>query len=757
VETRIPKLEISMPAGHQKTALFRVSSFGFRVSLVFRISSFEFHPVSRTRRAKRKNKLRPRIPWRRWLLRAGLAGFAVIVVVVLVYGFWASTFNLDLVKEMPQRSMVFDMDAKLYSRLQGENRIVVARRDVSNHFVEALLAREDSRYFKHHGVDPIGIVRAVVRNLSSGSAKQGASTLTQQLARNTFPLGGKNVHRKLLEAFVAARIEQNYTKEQILEHYMNRVYLGAGVYGVETASLSYFGKNARDLTLGESAMIAGIIRAPTYYSPRKNMKGALAQRNQVLERMVKLEKITQAEADAARNAPLALSKRPRLMLQENYAMEAVREDLDAILTDEQQAEGGFKIYTTIDPELQKKTEQALETNLRKIEQRPVYTHPPRSRFASLPEDEKMQTPYLQGAAMVIDHRSGGIRAIVGGRDYAESQLNRARSSRRQVGSTFKAFVYAAAFGRGMLPGAMIDDGPIRRGEIAAAPTWQPSNSDGTFKGLLPAEEGLVQSRNTMSVRVGERASMGEIQKVARATGFDDVPRQPAIYLGAFESTLAEVTSAYAVLAAQGARRQPYIIERIDDALGETIYRAPHLAPRVLDPSVCWLTTASLQKAMERGTGASVKTEGFSKPCAGKTGTTNDYVDAWFVGYTSSLTCGVWVGLDQPKTIVSKGYGAALALPVWADVMASASPTRYPAKSLPSLELKRVLACSSSNELATDACQRAGSAYSVDLPLGRVPRDPCHVHRGSVVTKREDSRKQPASGLLRSFKKFFGGD
>jgi penicillin-binding protein 1A len=708
------------------------------------------------RRSRRKNKSRPRIAWRRWLGWSALVGFVVLVVVVLVYGFWASTFDLSQVKEMPQRSMVLDMDGKLYSRLQGENRIVVPRTEVASSFVEALLAREDTRFFSHHGVDPIGIARAVARNFTSKSAKQGASTLTQQLARNTFPLGGKNVHRKLLEAFVAARIEQQYSKEQILEHYMNRVYFGTGVYGVETAALAYFGKHAKDLSLGESALLAGIIRGPSHYSPRKNLKGAVAQRDQVLERMVKLDKISAHEADAARKSGIALTKKPRLLLQESYALEAVREDLEALLTDEQQAEGGFKIYTTIDPDLQKHAEQSLEANLRKVEQRPGYAHPTRAHFAALPDDEKTHTPYLQGAVVVLDQRDGGIRAIVGGRDYAESPFNRARSAHRQIGSTFKPFVYATAFGRGMLPGATIDDGPIHRGEVSAAPTWQPENSDGTFKGALPAEDGLILSRNTMSVRVGERAGLSEIVRTAQAAGFDDVPKQPSIYLGAFESTLTEVTSAYAVFANQGVRRQAYIVERIDDASGETIYRSTHLAPRVLDPGVCWLTTAALQKVMERGTGAGVKNEGFAKPCAGKTGTTNDFMDAWFVGYTTSLTCGVWVGLDQPKTIISKGYGAALALPIWADVMAAASGSRYPAKAFAAPELRRALVCSASNELATDACERAGTAYTVDLPLGRVPHDACHVHRGSVVTRREEPRK-PVEGLLRSFRKFFGGE
>jgi penicillin-binding protein 1A len=651
------------------------------------------------------------------------------------------------------------MNGAVYSRLQGENRVVVKGSEIAPGFVDALLVREDSRFYSHRGVDPIGVIRAVVRNVTAKSARQGASTLTQQLARNTFPLGGKNVHRKLLEAFVAIRIEQHYTKEEVLEHYMNRIYFGAGVYGIETASLSYFGKHAKDLNLAESAMMAGIIRAPTSFSPRKNWKGAIRQRDQVLDRLVKLEKISAAEGEAARHAPLALTKRPRLQLQENYALDAVREDLEVLLTDEQQADGGMKIYTTIDPTLQRAAEQAVDANLRKVEQRPGYSHPKRAAFASLPDEEKTRTPYLQGAAMVIDQRNGAVRAIVGGRDYGESPYNRARDSRRQIGSTFKPFVYAAAFQRGMLPGMTIDDGPIRRGEVDDAPDWRPENSDGTFKGPLPAEEGLIQSRNTMSVRVGELAGLDGILRFSRASGFEDVPKRPSIYLGAFESTLSEVTSAYTVLANLGTRRQPYIIERIDDASGETIYRSPHLAPQLLDPGVCWLTTSAMTKVMEHGTGAGIKNENFSKACAGKTGTTNDYVDAWFIGYTSSLTCGVWVGLDQPKTIVSHGYGAALALPIWADIMAAAPANRYPAKSFSAPPLRNCDVCSVSNELATDGCARLNTAYSVALPETRIPHRTCHLHQGRPITQRTENRRQPATanGLLRSFRKFFGAD
>jgi penicillin-binding protein 1A len=676
------------------------------------------------------------------------AGLLVVLVVVLVYGFWASGYDIAQVKEMPQRSTVFDRNGQLYSRLQGENRIVVKRSEVSGNFVEALLAREDTRFFSHRGVDPIGIVRAVVRNLSAGSAREGASTLTQQLARNTFGLSAKTAHRKLLEAFLAARIEQHYGKDEILEHYMNRIYFGAGVYGIETAAQAYFGKPAKSLSLGEAALLAGIIRAPTYFSPRKNLKGAVRQRDQVLARLVKLGKISEKEAASAKATPIVLTKRPRLMLQENYAMEAVRDELDTVLTEAQRDEGGMKIYTTIDPALQRAAEQALEAQLRKIEQRPGYAHPTRAQFVALSDEEKTRTPYLQGAVVVIDNASGAVRAIVGGRDFGESPLNRAREARRQIGSTFKPFVYATAFRRGLLPGGSIDDGPIRRGEIEGAPTWQPGNSDGTYRGLLPAEEGLVLSRNTMSVRVGQQATLPAITALAQACGFEAVPKQPAIYLGAFEATLLEVTSAYSVFPNLGVRRRPYVIERVLDQDGSRVPVALPGARAALDPGVCWEINNALTKAMERGTGASVKAEGFTKVCAGKTGTTNDYVDAWFVGYTSSLTCGVWVGLDLPKTIVSKGYGAALALPVWADVMAAAE--NYPARTFAGVNTQRCQLCATSNALATDACERAHTAYVAEVPASLAPRGACAQHRGRTLTRERE--KSP----LRGFWDFFRG-
>lgn len=714
-------------------------------------------------RPRTRNRPRAKLARRkRWLLGLGLGAFLVVLVVVLVYGFWASTFDIHDVRTMRERSTVFDMDGKVYARLQGENRVTVPKSAVSPHFITALLTREDARFYSHHGVDPIGIARAIVRNVAAGSARQGASTLTQQLARNSFVLGGKNIHRKLLEAFVALRIEQHYSKDDILELYMNRIYFGSGVYGIETASQAYFGKPARDLTLGESAMIAGIIRGPTRFSPFRNLKGAMQQRDTVLDRMVDEKKIDPAEAKRAKAAPLALARRRQLGTQENYAMDMVQRELDILLTDEQQAEGGFKIYTTIDPALQKAAETAVDAQLRKIEARPGYQHPRRADFSEQARKEELPTPYLQGALVAIDNRSGGIRALVGGRDYAESKLNRAVQSERQVGSTFKPIVYAAAFARGLLPGTMIDDGPVGRGEIRGADQWTPSNSDGAHKGRMRAEEGLIQSRNTMSVRVGDFAGLPDVAKAARAVGIPEIPEQPAVYLGAFEARLTDLTSAYTVFANSGVRRQSYIIERVDDATGQMIYRAAHVQARVLDPGVAWEITDALRKAIERGTGASAKALGFTKPAAGKTGTTNEYRDAWFVGYTEALTCGVWVGLDMPEKVMARGYGSALALPIWTEVMGHAPPDRYPARAFhPPAPLQRMSVCSLSSLVATGGCESAGTAYSAELPPSCLPDKPCGQHGGSLLTKRErkdnGDRRSVGQSILRSFRKFFGGN
>src|SRR6266496_1892609 len=695
------------------------------------------------------------------LVLLAVAGFAVF----LFYGTWAQTFDMKNVGEMPERNTVYDVDGKIYSRLAGANRLKVSLSEVSPYFITAVLAREDSRFYEHQGIDWRGIMRALVRDITSGSAKEGASSITQQLARNSLPLGGRTLSRKLLEAMVALRIERQFTKQQILELYVNRIYFGNGCYGVETASQAYFGKSASKLNLPEAALLAGLIRSPNRFSPLKNPEGAKMQRNVVLNRMVALKKLSPEQAEEAKRAKITPHPKRLPFIQENYAMDAVQRDLNPLLTQDQIDSGGLSIYTTLDPAVQNTAQEALETKLTKIEQQSKFHHPRKASYQP-PENGEGDSsmPYLEGAVVVIDNASGGIRALVGGRDYAQSKFNRALApANRQVGSAFKPFVYAIAFAHGLLPGAAISDGPIQPGEIEGAGNWSPGNSDGTYGGIFPCSYGLIHSRNTMSVRVGQFAGLDAVQKVAATLNLgQNIPAGPATYIGSFETNLRDLTAAYAVFPNGGVRKQAYIIERIDDQQHKPIYLAGHISTPALDPSAAWMTSQLMEEVLTSGTAATARSLGFKLPAAGKTGTTNDYKDAWFLGYTNTLTCGVWVGFDQPTTIIPHGYGAALALPVWVQVMNKAAQ-HYPAEPLqPTLPIQHAMVCSISNQLATTGCQAAGTAYDIDLPADKVPTVACEVHGGQEMpfAQRALPYQQKAATFpgrfFRSFRRLFGG-
>src|SRR5438309_427272 len=684
------------------------------------------------------------------------AGFAVF----LFYGTWAQTFDMKNVGEMPERNTVYDVDGKIYSRLAGANRLKVSLSEVSPFFITAVLAREDTRFYQHGGIDWRGILRAFARDILSRSAKEGASSITQQLARNSLPLGGRTVSRKLLEAMVALRIEREFTKQQILELYINRIYFGTGCYGVETASQAYFGKSASKLNLPEAALLAGLIRSPNRFSPLKNPEGAVVQRNAVLDRMVQLKKLSPEQAEQAKTAKITPHPRRLSFIQENYAMDAVQRDLNLLLTQDQIDNGGLFIYTTLDPAVQNAAQQALETQLTKIEHQSNFHHPLKANYQPTENGDDSAMPYLQGAVVTIDNASGGIRALVGGRDYSQSKFNRALApTNRQIGSAFKPFVYTLAFSHGLLPGAAISDGPIQPGEIEGAGNWTPGNSDGTYGGIQPASYGLIHSRNTMSVRIGQFAGLDQVQKIATTLNLNDkAPHGPAIYIGSFETNLKDLTTAYSAFPNAGVRKQSYIVERIDDQNHQPIYRAAHLSAPALDPSAAWMTSELMEEVLTHGTAASARSLGFKLPAAGKTGTTNDYKDAWFLGYTSALTCGVWVGFDQPTTIISRGYGAALALPVWVQVM-NKSGARYPAKALePTMPMAHVTVCATSNALATTGCQMSGTAYEIVLPADKVPSQACPVHGGDPTefAQRFESIPKAIPKLFQSFRKFFGG-
>ena len=676
-------------------------------------------------------------------LAAAAAGYFLVYPKYQEYEAIADTFDLAEVDRIPAISEVFDYANLRYSRLPGEVRYVVPLAEISPDFLNAILAREDSRFREHHGLDYTGIARAALRNLQAGSVKEGASTLTQQLARNTFDLGDDRWRKKFVEALLALRIEKDLSKDQILAAYANRIYYGIGMYGVETASRACFGKSARELTLSEAAILAGLIRSPNRLNPLEDSRTALAQRDQVLRRMEELKMITPGEAEAARAEEMPLAKLQAPPVLENYAMDAVLRDLTILLPKETIDRGGLKIYTTIDRRLQMIAEDAVESRLAKIEAEKGWPHPTRAQSlettAQNPAAKGNESSYIQGALVAIDNETGGLRAIVGGRDFKDSSYNRAVLAKRQIGSTFKPFVYAAAFDHGLAPGTLVDDSPIAEGDIAGLlSTWSPENSDRGNLGRQPAAIGLVRSRNTMTVRVGETATRSVVRELAQKSGLENVPDLPAIYLGAFETTLKNLAAAYTMFSNGGVRRQPYIIERIDDRHGKTIYKATRAELRCISPAVGYVMNELLRDVIRKGTGTEAKSLGLTVPAAGKTGTTNDYKDAWFVGYTSRLTCGVWVGMDRPQRIADRAYGSKLALPIWVDFIQSASAWKYlPQNFAVPGNLQVVELCRVSGAAATPECLAAGTAYKAQLPAVMIPATYCFDHGGALAGLRTD--------------------
>ncbi len=553
-------------------------------------------PLAKQRRKKRRGL---------WvsLFKIGLVTLLLWSAIGGLYYAWALTFDLKEIHDMNERSVIFDHEGKYYSRLAGENREVVPFDKVSNDFVNALISREDTRFYQHHGVDPIGVARAVVRNLLLGGFREGASTITQQLARNSFPLGGKNLHRKCIEAALAFRIETELTKEEILEAYMNRIYFGSGTYGIESASQTYFGKPASRLDLQEAATLAGLIRSPNRFSPLNNPEGSIRERNVVLGRMRDIGLISPLECEEVQAMPLLAMPRTKTWPEDNWAMDAILRELDLVLEQGQMDGGGLKIYTTIDGPLQNAAEKSMSDRLAEVEGQPGYPHEGMQAFEGANLDREKSAPYLQGAAIALDNKTGGIRAIVGGRDFKRSKFQRALLGVRQAGSVVKPFVFASAFDAGVGPNELISDNRIGPGEIPSKyGKYDPANSDKEYRGMIPVGEGLIDSRNTVAVRVGLSVGLDRVANtIVRAGIADDPPRFPSICLGAFETSLKNITAAYTVFATGGTKLQPYLIDRVLDASGNVIYKATRGRIPVMSPVAAKMTTSLLEKVVERGT------------------------------------------------------------------------------------------------------------------------------------------------------------
>lgn len=575
-----------------------------------------------------------------------------------------------------QTSKVYAADGRFITELGLERRTLISLDQIPKHVRDAFVTTEDRRFYSHNGIDYYRILGAVARNIRAGRYAQGFSTITMQLARNVFSdriSREKTLLRKLKEARVANAIEKRYSKDKILELYLNQIYLGNGAYGIETAAQRYFGKSIRDVSIAEAAMLAGLPKAPERYNPRRFADRAILRRNTILEIMRDAHAISDADASLAKAYPLQLAQRTESGDVAPYFVEWVRQQLDEhfgpSLYDE-----GLKVYTSLDIDMQGAAERALENQLKAIEagQHGPYNHLTyeayTARSAEGGRTGASNSPYLQGAFTAIDPRSGAVRAMVGGRDFDDSKFNRAVQALRQPGSTFKPIVYATAIHEGVTTAQILDDSPLSLDQ-ASGEMWTPQNYDLKFEGPIPLRRALYQSRNIPAIKTGMAVGENAVINMARRFGLHTpIPPYPSIFIGSADVYPIELIGAYSVFANLGLRTTPHAIIKVENAQGKVVWQPQTKREAVLSPEESWLMVSMMKDVVVRGSAARVWGSGFHIPAGGKTGTTNDGSDVWFIGYTADLIAGVWMGFDKPTKIKSNAQGGQLASPAWTAFM-----------------------------------------------------------------------------------------
>jgi penicillin-binding protein 1B len=629
-----------------------------------------------------------------------------------------------------------EIEPELLSLVFGprqEERRIVRLKDVPRGLVDAVLAAEDERFFSHPGFDPIGIVRAAIANLRSGRIVQGGSTITQQTVKNLYLGQERTVWRKLRELAMAVILDLRYPKDRILETYLNEVYLGqrgsVAICGMETASQFYFGRGLADLSTPEWALLAGLIRNPGGNNPFAHPDRALERRNQVLDALHAGGKLDDAAWTKAKAEPLRLASGGAGFARAPYAVELVRSQLAEAYSAQELAEEGLEIFTTIDTDLQHAAERALRDGLERLER-------------DLPSVRaQVKRRRLQGAVVVLEPRSGAVLALVGGRDYRESQFNRALQAERQPGSCFKPFVYLAGLERaqhgesGLTAATVLDDSPFEM--ISGGKTWAPMNYDGEFRGPVSARQALEQSLNVPTVRAAQAIGLDAVVDAARRCGITrHLEPLPSLALGAQEVTPIELARAYATIANGGVRPSLTAVREVDATGGRRLDRVAPKSERAVTPEAAWVLTDMLAGVLTRGTAAASGALGFSGVAAGKTGTTDDTRDAWFVGYTPDVLALVWVGYDDnSKTGMTGAVGA---LPIWVEILGAASHRRSARGFEPPPGVFPVEIDPETGDLAVAGCPSRAQEWFIQ---GTEP-PPCTQHEG---------------GLFRWFRKLFRKD
>ncbi len=562
---------------------------------------------------------------------------------------------------------VYDDNDELITELHVERRIFVSLKQIPKPLRDAVIATEDARFYSHHGVDPTGIGRAIYQNFRRGRIVEGGSTITQQLAKVLFLTPDKSLERKLKEAVLALELERRYSKDRILELYLNQIYFGHGAFGVEAAARTFFGKGVGELTLSESALLAGLPKAPAIYSPFEHLDAAKRRRVTVLGRMVDTGKLRADQAKRASAADLALVPAERRRTTGQYYLEYVQQLLEQEYGADIVFKGGLHVYTTLSPTMQLKAEHTLREGLRALESRRVAAATKKGTPAPV-MPAGVDRP--EGALLALEPQTGYIKAMVGGYDFFKSEFNRAVQARRQPGSAFKPFVYIAALESGLTPASVVDDSPIEYPVGKNGKPWRPDNYDRKFRGPITLQQALEESINVAAVKVQEQIGIRRTVDVARRLGVESpLGDNLSIALGTSDLTLLELTSAYGALANQGTWMHPTAIRYVLDSRRKLLEENAPQGKPVVSPEVAYVVTHMLKGTIERGTGAAAKALG--RPAAAKTGTTNDYSNAWFVGYTPKLATGVWVGYDRPRSLGRDETGSRVAVPIWTAFMAAA--------------------------------------------------------------------------------------
>jgi penicillin-binding protein 1A len=673
-------------------------------------------------------------------------GWFVAAMVALTVAMWVTVgatlwFVRDTVTDLPDRetlrgvgtmaqaTTLLDVNGRHAFTIFKEQRIEVPLERISPTLIQAILAIEDQRFYDHGGIDVVRVAGAAWTNVLERRAAQGGSTLTQQLARQSFLTPDKTIQRKLKEVVVAARLENEFTKDEILELYLNKVYFGDGLYGVEAASLGYFGKHASDLELSEAALLAGLVKSPSTYAPTVSRDRAVARRNIVLQAMRQAGVIDSAEYQAAVKTPVRL--KDMLRGEEAYGQyfkEEVRKQLVQQFGWERVYQGGLRVYTTIDLDMQKAAESEVTRAIADIEQRQAKRRGNRRPATTDP---------LQAALVAVDPATGEVRAMVGGRKFEDSKFNRATQAKRQPGSAFKPFVYAAALERGYSPATLITglSRPIDTPQGAWVPEDEHLEGD-----AITMRAALRTSSNRAAVRMLEEVGIPATVRYAQKLGVGSVPSVPSLALGSGEVTLLSMTAAFGAFANKGMLAQPVLVRKVETTDGEVLYQASAKSERAVSESTAYLISTMLADVINAGTAWQARRVGFTLPAAGKTGTTNDYHDAWFVGYTPHLVSGVWVGYDQPRTIIGSGYAGDIAVPMWGRFMKTATDGDEPEWFRAPGTITTATICRLSGKIPTEGCRTAevlnsdgtvsnrSMVYTEYFVRGTEPADTCPYHR-----------------------------